>query len=294
MANQQQTIVREATCVGVGLHSGEVAKLRLCPAPKDHGVVFARSGARGTALVPACPEAVVSTRNATCLARDGARVQTVEHLLAALLALGVDNVRIELEGSEVPAMDGSARPFADLLARSGTEEQCAPRRTLEVLRCVEVIRGERSIRVEPARAFAIDYTIDFDHAAIGRQQVVFDSLNAAVFLEELAPARTFGFFEQVQSLRNQGLARGSSLENTVVLGERGVLNPEGLRFADEFVRHKVVDLIGDVALQGGWLAGRITVERGGHALHHALWEALRDTPGSWQWSPDATAGGEAS
>ena len=281
LANQQ-TIAREGTCRGVGLHSGVPGSVLLSPAPRDHGVVFTAQGERGAVAIPAGIDAVESTRNATCLVRDGARVGTVEHLLAALAAYGIDNVRVQVDGPEVPVMDGSSRPFGEMLQRAGKRTLSAPRPVIEVLQSVEVIDADRFIRIEPASTYAIDYAIDFDHPAIGRQRIRFDSLTAEVFAEELAPARTFGFLEEVQALREAGLAQGGSLENTVVLGAEGVLNPEGLRFPDEFVRHKVVDLVGDLSLLGGWLMGRVTVRRGGHGLHRALAEALRDDPNAWR------------
>nr|ADI21994.1 UDP-3-O-acyl-N-acetylglucosamine deacetylase [uncultured myxobacterium HF0200_01L06] len=281
MANQQ-TIAREATCRGVGLHSGVPVSVVLSPAPRDHGVVFATRGESGAVSIPAQVDSIDTTRNATILACNGARVGTVEHLLAALSAYGIDNVRVEVKGPEVPAMDGSSQPFAEVLQRAGARALKGPRPFVEVLKCVEIRSADRWIRIEPASTYAVDYTIDFDHPAIGRQQICFESITSEVFREQLAPARTFGFLEDVRALREAGLAKGGSFENTVVLGAEGVLNPGGLRFPDEFVRHKVVDLLGDLSLLGGWVKGRVTVRRGGHSLHRALAEALRDDPGAFR------------
>jgi UDP-3-O-[3-hydroxymyristoyl] N-acetylglucosamine deacetylase len=225
--------------------------------------------------IPARLECVVATRRATTLARDGASAGTVEHLLAALYGLGVDNLRAELDGPELPALDGSAAPFVELLLRAGVREQAAPRRVLCLRRAVEVREGERWIRAEPAARFAVTCAIQFAHPAVGRQELSIEGEDPERFADELAPARTFGFLTEAPDLALASLARGASLASAVLLDARGVLNPEGLRFRDELVRHKVLDLYGDLALLGCRLRAHVRVERGGHRLHHALVAALR-------------------
>lgn len=284
---EQTTVARSVAWRGIGLHSGRPAVVTVRPADPDTGLVFrARAGDGSTPIViPADPDHVHSTARATTLAArtrseaatsptPAACVATVEHLLAALFALGIHNAWIDVEGGEVPALDGSAAPFAAQLRHAGTRRLAATRRTIEVDAAFELVEGERWIRIEPGDALAIDYTIDFPHPAIGRQRHVLARLDRDLFESTLAPARTFGFADEVDRLRAQGLALGGDLANTIVVGPTGLLNPEPLRFEDEFVRHKIVDLLGDLALLGGELAARITVERGGHGLHHALVRAL--------------------
>ena len=205
-------------------------------------------------------------------------ISTVEHLLAALFALEIDNVRIEVRGSEIPAMDGSAAPFVELIRRAGRERQGVPRRELTVVEPFEIRDGDRSIRIEPADALRISYAIDFAHPCIGRQRLEITSFDEDVFERDLAAARTFGFVHEVEALRNAGLARGGNFDNTIVLDETKVLNPESLRWPDEFVRHKIIDLVGDLALLGASIHAHVYVEKGGHGLHHALVQALFDRP----------------
>lgn len=282
--SEEQTIARELSWEGVGLHTAEPARIRLRPAAPGHGIVF-RCVEGATAIrIPARVEFVVSTRNATTLAAGGAAVATVEHLLAAFLGFGIDDVEVEVEGPEVPALDGSAKPFAEGLRKAGVRSSGRPCRHLAVTREVEIALGERRIRVEPADHFAVSYAVDYAHPSIGRQEIHFEKIDAEVFEGELAAARTFGFLADVEALRAAGLGLGGGLENTVVLDGQGVMNPDGLRFPDEFVRHKVIDLLGDLSLLGGRLRGRVSVERGGHSLHRALVDALLEDPGACEWT----------
>lgn len=288
---QQTTIARTVRWRGIGLHSGEPAVVEVHPACADTGLVFVVPGENGEpdCEIPARPEAVHSTTRATTLGpqpiggaaevRTRQRVATVEHLLAALFALGIHNARIEVRGGEVPALDGSAAPFATRLRRAGARALGATRRELEVTRAFEIIEGDRRIRIEPGEGLSIDYSIEFSHPAIGRQTYVLVCLDPAQFEAALAPARTFGFAHEVEALRAMGLGCGGDYANTLVLGGEGLLNPDGLRFPDEFVRHKVVDLLGDLALVGAELHAHVTVEKGGHGLHHALVRALVEQPG---------------
>jgi UDP-3-O-[3-hydroxymyristoyl] N-acetylglucosamine deacetylase len=287
----QRTIAEKISCTGVGLHSGQTVGLVLCPAEPDTGVCFVRREGDRVVEIPARADFVSSTANATTLERDGLTVETVEHLLAALAGLGVDNVRVEVDGAEIPVMDGSAESFAYLVEAVGLRQQATPRRLLVVKKSVSVTDGLRTARIDPAhRGFGLDsvinysinYAIDFAHPAIGRQVLELADLTPALFRSELARARTFGFLDQVDALREAGLARGASLENTVVLDDEGVMNEPGLRWPDEFVRHKVLDLVGDLALLGYPLRASVQVERGGHALHRALVEALLADRSAWQ------------
>jgi UDP-3-O-[3-hydroxymyristoyl] N-acetylglucosamine deacetylase len=277
----QQTIAEKISCTGIGLHSGAPVQLTLHPGRAGSGIVFVRTDLAHPVEIPARAGFVTSTRYATTLGRGDATVGTVEHLLSALYALGVDNVRIEVDGPEVPVMDGSAASFVFLIHTAGIFDQRAPRRLMRLRRRLEVRDGERGIRVEPCRELRLSYAVDFAHPAIGRQSLEGLVVDGASFERELARARTFGFLHEVEALWRAGLARGGSLDNTVVLDGRRVLNRNGLRFPDEFVRHKALDLLGDLALLGMPLAGHVVVERGGHALHQQLVAKILDTPDAW-------------
>jgi UDP-3-O-[3-hydroxymyristoyl] N-acetylglucosamine deacetylase len=279
---RQQTIAEKVSCTGIGLHSGHPVNLTLLPARAGTGITFVRTDQRQPIEIPAGAGAVRSTRNATTLGKGDACVATVEHLLAALYGLGVDNLRVEVDGPELPVMDGSAAPFVYLLRSAGLRPQRDARPLMRVRRPVEIRRNDQHIRVEPGRGFRVHYAVEFDHPAIGRQELRFDARRASHFDAEIAGARTFGFLEDVEALRRSGLAHGGSLENTVVLDSRGVMNPEGLRWPDEFVRHKILDLFGDLSLLGMPIQGHVHVERGGHDLHLALVHALLDNPDSWR------------
>lgn len=276
---RQRTIAEKISCTGIGLHSGMPVQLTLHPARSDTGIVFVRTDGARTVEIPARADQVSSTQFATTLGQGELRVSTVEHLLAAIYGLGIDNLRIEVDGPEVPVMDGSAASFVFLLRAAGLFEQRRPRRVLRVRRAVEVRDGERMARIAPGRGFRISYAIDFQHPAIGRQSLTGFELREGSFEQELCRARTFGFLHEVQALWRAGLGQGGSLDNTIVLDERAVLNPEGLRMSDEFVRHKALDLLGDLALIGRPIEGHVKVVRGGHALHQKLMHAMLETPG---------------
>ena len=276
----QRTISEKALCTGVGLHSGAPAQLSLYPARPGTGLVFARTDLPGSPEIPARRTALSSTRLATTLGVGSASVGTVEHLLAAVGALGIDNLRIEVDGPEVPVMDGSSAPFVSLLRAAGSYDQRIARRVIRVRKPIVVRDGDRAIRVSPAAQLSVAYFVDFPHPAIGKQRLEL-AIDATTFEREIARARTFGFLHEVEALWRGGLARGGNLDNTVVLDDRGVLNPAGLRFPDEFVRHKVLDLIGDLALLGMPLIAHVEVERGGHSLHQQLVERILATPEAW-------------
>jgi UDP-3-O-[3-hydroxymyristoyl] N-acetylglucosamine deacetylase len=244
--------------------------------------VFIRTDGAERIEIPARASEVSSTELATTLGTGSASVATVEHLLAALYGLGIDNVRIELDGPEVPVLDGSAAPFVYLLRSAGVFQQRRARRVLEILRPIVVSDGDRRIAIEPASNFNVSYAVDFAHPAIGRQELALHPLDANVFEVEIASARTFGFLADVEAMWDAGYARGGSLDNTVVLDDLRVMNCEGLRFRDEFARHKVLDLMGDLALMGVFIQGHVRVERGGHALHQGLVKAIADQPDAWR------------
>ena len=260
----QRTLRRPISCAGIGLHSGSKVTLSLKPAPVDAGIRFRRSDLGGIEI-PATVGHVGGINHATGLTRDTVSVHTVEHLLAAFVSLGIDNAVVELNSPEVPIMDGSAAPFTYLIQEAGVKQLAAPRRYLKVLRPLSLSMGDKRIALYPSDHFKVSYSIAFDHPLLRHQSrtilVTEDS-----FLEEIAPARTFGFLEEVEMMRQQGLALGGSLENAVVIGDTGVLN-NGLRFDDEFVRHKILDVIGDLALLGHPIIGHLVAHRGGHALH---------------------------
>jgi UDP-3-O-[3-hydroxymyristoyl] N-acetylglucosamine deacetylase len=260
----QRTLRRQTSCAGIGLHSGSKVTLSLKPAPADSGIRFRRSDIGGQE-VPATVSHVGDIDHATGLARDTVRVDTVEHLLAAFASLGVDNAVVELNSPEVPIMDGSAAPFVYLIQEAGIKPLQAARQYLKVLRPISVSRGDKRIALYPSDHFKVTYSIAFDHPMLRHQSRTI-RLTEESFIEEIAPARTFGFLEEVEMLRQQGLALGGSLENAVVIGDTGVLN-NTLRFDDEFVRHKILDAIGDMALLGHPLIGHLVAHRGGHALH---------------------------
>jgi UDP-3-O-[3-hydroxymyristoyl] N-acetylglucosamine deacetylase len=296
----QRTIAEKISCTGIGLHSGEPVQLTLNPARAGSGIVFVRTDLPTPVEIPARPDCVTATQYATTLGRGRATVGTVEHLLAAVYSLGVDNLRVEVDGPEVPVMDGSSASFVFLLRSAGVFPQPAPRARLRVQRPLEIRDGERWIRIEPARELRITYAVDYLHPAIGRQTLTDLRVDGDSFERELCRARTFGFLHEVQTLWKLGLARGGNLDNTVVLDEERVLNREGLRFPDEFVRHKVLDLVGDLALLGMPVEGHVHVERGGHALHQRLlgellasqraWRVVGPVPGAHSEVPLAVAG----
>jgi UDP-3-O-[3-hydroxymyristoyl] N-acetylglucosamine deacetylase len=270
---RQRTVRAKLTCVGVGLHSGKSIRLELLPAPEDSGIVFVRTDLPGHPELPASVEHVGDTTLATTLTVGGASVGTVEHLLAALMGLGIDNARVMLDGPEVPILDGSAAPFVRLLQEVGLEKQRRARRYLVIKKEVVVHDGDKRARLSPSPRLKITCGLDFDHPLISPAPLTFEYSEKS-FVRELAPARTFGFLHDVEALRRRGLACGGSLENAIVIDSYKVLNPEGLRFSDEFVRHKLLDAIGDMALFGMPILGRLHLHRSGHALNCQLVQAV--------------------
>ena len=272
---RQRTLKKLVSASGVGLHTGQKVRIALRPAPADTGIVFRRIDLASPVDIPARADRVGETRLSSCLVRDSVKVYTVEHLMSALSGLGVDNTYVDLDAPEVPIMDGSAAPFVLLLQQAGVEEQAAPKRFYRVTRKVEVIDGDKWARIEPYDGFRLAFSIDFKHPVIERstQSVTIDFAETS-YLKEIARARTFGFMSDVEDLRASGLALGGGLENAVVLDEYRVLNSDGLRFADEFIRHKLLDAIGDLYLLGRPLLGAFSAHKSGHALNNRLLRAM--------------------
>jgi len=280
----QRTLTRAVALEGIGLHSGRAVRLRLEPAPAGYGLRFVRTDLPGKPQIRAHYTQVVDTLRATTLGSGEAKLATVEHLLAALWGLGVDNALIEVDGPELPIMDGSAASFAGSLWQAGFRSLPWPRSYLIIRRPVELREDHQWMRVAPGRP-CISYSIDFPHPLIRQQRYTF-RLDDNSFRREIAPARTFGFLKEVQYLKDLGLARGGSLDNALVLDDQKVLNPGGLRFPEEFVRHKILDALGDLALLGLHLVGRVEVSRGSHALHQRFMEHLMQQKEAWRlWTP---------
>jgi UDP-3-O-[3-hydroxymyristoyl] N-acetylglucosamine deacetylase len=275
----QRTLRRTVSCTGIGLHSGNKVTLSLKPAPADHGIRFQRSDLGGLEI-PATVTHLGGIQYQTGLTREAVSVETVEHLLAALTALGIDNVIVELNHPEVPIMDGSASPFVYLINEAGIKRLSAPRRYLKVLRPIAFTHGDKRIALYPSEHFKVTYSISFDHPLL-RHQTRTMRITEDTFVEEIAPARTFGFLKEVEMLRQRGLALGGSLDNAIVLGDTGVLN-NALRFEDEFVRHKILDVIGDLSLVGYPVIGHLVAHRGGHALHTAFAARILEEQDAWR------------
>ncbi|MEJ2200182.1 MAG: UDP-3-O-acyl-N-acetylglucosamine deacetylase, partial [Desulfuromonadaceae bacterium] len=277
----QCTCAQPTTISGIGLHSGQMINMTLRPAEAGTGIVFHRTEGERTVSIEAISANVVDTRLATVLGKSGLTVSTVEHLLAALCAYGIDNLHIDIDGPEVPIMDGSARGFVKVLQQVGLRSLPRSRKFLAIRKPVSVIDGEKRVSVIPSRFFRVTADIAFDHPAIGLQHRSV-KVNKELFQRDLAPARTFGFLKEVEYLKANGLARGGSLENAVVIGDEGVLNPEGLRFQDEFVRHKILDAIGDFSLAGYPVLGHFKTYKSGHDINHQIIEKILHSPGCWR------------
>ncbi|HYE13885.1 MAG TPA: UDP-3-O-acyl-N-acetylglucosamine deacetylase [Pyrinomonadaceae bacterium] len=278
---KQTTIAKPVETSGTGLHTAAAVRICLRPAPPDTGHVFVRTDLDGFEI-PASVECIAHCSYATTLMRTGVMLSTVEHLLSALRGMGVDNAYIEVDNLELPIMDGSGDEFTGMILRAGVAEQRAARRALRVRERVRVEQGERSVSVEPYDGWEIDCLIDFRHPLIGRQHMRFDALDADAYVREISPARTFGFTEEIEALRRANLIRGGSLGNAIVLSPDGMLNDTPLRSRDEFVRHKILDIIGDLSLLGMPLLGRVRAERSGHLLHAQLMSKLLRDESAWE------------
>ena len=276
----QQTLAAPITCSGVGLHSGQPVTITLRPAPSNTGVVFVNRNGHAGATLPASIEHRVPTELCTAISGNGFQVKTIEHVLSALSGLEVDNVFIDVTAGEVPVMDGSAAPFVRLIRSVGVVSQDQKQPFLKIMAPIEVSEGSKRVRIEPSATPRITYSIHYDHPLIQSQTYQYDcSVNA--FEKHIAEARTFGFLHEVQALWARGLGQGGTLDNTVVLSEDGIMNESGLRFSNEFVRHKVLDLIGDFSLLGMSFIGHIVAERSGHALHTKLVQKILEQSDKW-------------
>lgn len=278
----QRTIKERVEISGIGLHSGANIKLSLRPASADTGIIFHRREEDRVVAIKAAPENVVDTRMATVLGRDGASVSTVEHFLAALSACGIDNLHVDIDGPEIPILDGSAAPFIKRVEDAGIETLAASRRFIAIRKPISLIEGEKRLSIIPSRFFRMTFDIAFEHKAISLQQYSM-KFSAESFARDIAPARTFGFLHEVEYLKANGLARGGSLENAVVIDDNGIMNPEGLRYQDEFVRHKILDAVGDFSLLGAPLLGHIRAFKAGHDLNAKMVRKLLDNPDHWAY-----------
>jgi UDP-3-O-[3-hydroxymyristoyl] N-acetylglucosamine deacetylase len=284
---RQTTIARAVRASGHGLHTGEPSSITLHPAPAYSGYVFRRTDLNNFEI-QASPQYVARVSYATTLMRQGVMIATVEHLLAALAGSHIDNCLIEIDSLEVPILDGSAEPFIEMIEQAGITPLEAPRQFFRVLKRVEVTEGNRRMSISPASKFSISCLIEFPHPMIGTQRRDIEIVDGQ-FSRHVASARTFGFLDEIDALRNSGLIRGGSLDNAIVLTpEGGIMNREGLRFADEFVRHKIIDIIGDLALFGMPVLGRVEAERTGHGVHTALVSRVLRDDSAWEItdSPD--------
>ena len=279
----QRTLKNVIRATGVGLHTGEKVYLTLRPAAPDTGIIFRRVDLEVPVEIPAKPENVGDTTLSSTLVKDGVRISTVEHLLSALAGLGIDNAYIDLSAPEVPIMDGSAGPFVFLIQSAGIEEQNAPKRFIRIKRAVTVEDGDKWVRFEPFDGFKVSFTIDFDHPVFkGRGQTACVDFSTTSFVKEVSRARTFGFMNQLEMLRANNLALGGSLDNAVVVDDYRILNEDGLRYEDEFVKHKILDAIGDLYLLGRSLIGAFSGYKSGHALNNRLLRALLADESAWE------------
>ena len=293
---KQRTLKKAVSATGVGLHNGEKVVMTLKPAEIDTGIVFKRADLPGAPEIHATPDAVKDTRLCSALEQNGARVATVEHLMSALAGLGVDNIVIEVNASEIPIMDGSSGPFIYLLQSAGIVEQAAPKKFIRIKKTIEIKEADKWVKFEPYHGFKMEFTIDFAHPVFENsgKKVSLDFADNS-YIKEISRARTFGFMHEVEYLRANGLARGGSLDNAIVLDEYRVINADGLRYEDEFAKHKVLDAIGDLYMIGHPLLGAFTAYKSGHALNNQLLRALLQDQTAWEYAifeniADAPAG----
>jgi len=280
---RQRTLKNVIRATGVGLHTGEKVYLTLRPAAPDSGIIFRRVDLDEPVEIPAIPENVGDTTLSTTLIKDGVRISTVEHLLSAMAGLGIDNAYVDLNAAEVPIMDGSAGPFVFLIQSAGIEEQNAPKRFIRIKKPVRVEDGDKWVNFEPFDGFKVAFTIDFDHPAFKEgSQIAEVDFSTTSFVREVSRARTFGFMNQIEQLRANNLALGGSLDNAVVVDDYRVLNEDGLRYVDEFVKHKILDSIGDLYLLGHSLIGAFSGHKSGHALNNQLLRALLAEEDAWE------------
>jgi UDP-3-O-[3-hydroxymyristoyl] N-acetylglucosamine deacetylase len=279
--HHQKTLAKSASCFGIGVHSGRKVRLNIHPAPINHGIKFKRTDLSEGRSIPALFSRVVDTSLATVIGQDGCIVSTIEHLMAAFSGLSIDNALVELDSYELPIMDGSAGPFTQLIKSAGIKNQNAPRFFFVAKEPIILEENGKSVGVYPASERRITYTITFNHPLVQTQSFSID-LSADEFENKIARARTFGFYHEIEYLKKFGLARGGSLDNAVVLDREKILNPGGLRYPDEFVRHKILDCIGDFSLLGMPIMGHIKVYKSGHAFNHEFLKEFLTRKGSWE------------
>lgn len=277
----QKTIRNRIEVKGIGLHTGKPAKLTFCPAPADTGIYFVRTDLPGRPALKVAVDNVQATSYATTIGGPEFSVSTIEHCLSALAVFRVDNLFIELDGPEIPIGDGSAKPFMDALLEAGMIEQDEPRNYAYIQQTIYYGDADKYAYITPYNGLRISYTIEFDHPSIGKQVMDID-INEESFIREIAAARTFGFLKDVEALRSRGLALGASMENAIALDEKGIMNPEGLRFSNEFVRHKVLDALGDLVTLGMPLIGHLVLYKAGHDLMNKLVKKILSSPGSYR------------
>ena len=281
---RQRTLKNVIRATGVGLHTGEKVFLTLRPAAVNTGIVFRRIDLEPVVDVKAILDNVSSTRMSTTLERDGVRISTVEHLMSAFAGLGIDNVLVDLTAAEVPIMDGSAGPFVFLIESAGVEEQRAPKQFIRIKQSVEISDGDKWAKFDPYDGFKVDLTIDFDHPVVqSSQQHASIDFSESSFIKDVSRARTFGFLDEVEALQEAGLARGGSLDNAIVMDAFHILNDEGLRYRDEFVKHKILDAVGDLYLLGHLLVGAFSAHKSGHSMNNRLLRRLLETESAWEY-----------
>lgn len=282
---KQRTLKKAISATGVGLHSGEKVTMTLSPAMPDTGIVFRRSDLPGSVEIKVQPQYVCDTRMCSALEHEGVRIATVEHLMSALAGLGIDNIYVDLTAAEVPIMDGSSGPFVFLLQQAGIVEQAAAKKFIRIKKTVEVHDGDKWVRFDPYFGFKIDFTIDFAHPVFEHtgKNVKIDFADNS-YIKDVSRARTFGFMHEVEALRSMGLARGGSLDNAIVLDEYRILNSDGLRYEDEFVKHKTLDAIGDLYVLGHPLLCAFTAYKSGHALNNQLLRNLLEDVDAWEYA----------
>ena len=281
---RQRTLKNVIRATGVGLHTGEKVFLTLRPAAINTGIVFRRVDLEPVVDVKAILDNVSSTRMSTTLERDGVRISTVEHLMSAFAGLGVDNVFVDLTAAEVPIMDGSAGPFVFLIESAGIEEQRAPKQFIRIKQSAEIRDGDKWAKFDPYDGFKVDLTIDFDHPVVqSSQQHASIDFSESSFTKDVSRARTFGFLDEVEALQEAGLARGGSLDNAIVMDAFHILNDDGLRYRDEFVKHKILDAVGDLYLLGHLLVGAFSAHKSGHSMNNGLLRRLLETDSAWEY-----------
>lgn len=277
----QQTVGKSGTLSGVGLHLGKSIKLKIIPLKENSGIIFKRSDISYNNIIPAKFYNVINTKLCTEIANNsGVKVATVEHLMAALWGMGIDNVLVEVDGPEIPAMDGSAKDFIKLIKDLGVQKQGQKRKKLKILNTIKVMQGDKEITVSNSDDFIIDFSIDFEHQSIGKQTHKYGDLQ--VFEKEIGNARTFGFANEIKYLKKKGLAKGASLENAIGIDDSGVMNFGGLRYKDEFVRHKILDFIGDIFMSGYRIIGNFQAKKAGHSLNNEILKKIFQIPKSYE------------